>query len=109
MTGMDPAALDRHITGNYGEDQLIEHGPRLVTDPATVPEMEVLRAWAHANGSPLVAAEVDGIADCLLAAYESGTAPVSVWDMREELGLCQAGHGHWGGHCAEHGCPEETP
>jgi len=24
MSGMDPAALDRYITGNYGEDQFVD-------------------------------------------------------------------------------------
>jgi len=27
MSGMDPAALDRHITGNYGEDQFADEWP----------------------------------------------------------------------------------
>lgn len=81
-----------------------------VTDPATVPEiLGVLRAWAHAVGDQIIAAEVDNIADRLLAAHESGTAPVSVWDMREELTLCHAGHGHWGTQCEVFGCQKGTP
>ena len=46
MSGMDPAALDRYITGNYGEDQFVDEwapDPRQ-DDEATEYELRAAQA-----------------------------------------------------------------